>query len=152
VLRKALPGARIATAGFGPKILALGGKLSDVVLGNFMTPERLRWLISHVEAGAGAAGRKPPRIDLYHRAAAGEDAAEGLRQEMLNYRRYPVHQRHQQSMGFPDRIGVAAQTADEIAAQLRPYEGLCRVVLKPLPCQAYDMDEWRSLLRFFAAA
>jgi alkanesulfonate monooxygenase SsuD/methylene tetrahydromethanopterin reductase-like flavin-dependent oxidoreductase (luciferase family) len=151
-LRQALPEARIATGGYGPKILELGGRLSDAVLGNFMTPDRLRWLISHVEAGAKAAGRTAPPIYLYHRAAQGKDAVERLRQEMTNYRQYPVHQRHQESMGFPDRIGVAAESSADIAAQLAPYEGLCRLVLKPLPHNASDMEEWRSLLRFFAAA
>jgi alkanesulfonate monooxygenase SsuD/methylene tetrahydromethanopterin reductase-like flavin-dependent oxidoreductase (luciferase family) len=151
-LRQALPQARIATGGYGPKILELGGRLSDVVLGNFMTPDRLRWLISHVEAGAKAAGRERPQIYLYHRAAQGKDAVQRLRQEMTNYRRYPVHQRHQESMGFPDRIGVAAQSSADIATQLAPYEGLGQVVLKPLPHEAANMEEWRSLLRFFAAA
>ncbi len=150
VLRRTLPAARISTGGYGPKILELGGRLSDVVLGNFMTPERLRWLISHVEAGASAAGRKMPRIDLYHRAARGDDALARLRQEMINYRRYPVHERHQASMGNPDHIGVAVQNTREIAAQVLPYEGLCRLVLKPLPHDAPDMNEWRSLLKFFA--
>jgi hypothetical protein len=149
-LRAAVPEARISTGGYGPKILELGGRLSDVVLGNFMTPERLRWMISHVQAGADAAGRKLPQIDLYHRAARGEDAVDRLRQEMINYRRYPVHQRHQESMGFPDRIGVAVRSPCEIAAELAPYEGLCRPVLKPLPRNASDMEEWRSLLGFFS--
>jgi alkanesulfonate monooxygenase SsuD/methylene tetrahydromethanopterin reductase-like flavin-dependent oxidoreductase (luciferase family) len=151
-LRRALPEARIATGGYGPKILELGGRLSDAVLGNFMTPDRLRWLISHVEAGAKAAGRKQPQIYLYHRAAQGADAVERLQQEMTNYRRYPVHQRHQESMGFPDRIGVAAESSADIAAQIAPYRGLGQVVLKPLPHEASNMEEWRSLLRFFAAA
>ena len=87
---------------------------------------------------------------LYHRAATGDDAILRLRKELSEYRRYPVHQSHQAAMGDPEWIGVAASDPAEIGRQLASYAQRCHVVLKPLPRDAGDLDEWRSLIRFFA--
>ncbi|MFI4994605.1 MAG: hypothetical protein ACHQAQ_02320 [Hyphomicrobiales bacterium] len=149
-LRAALPQCRISTGGYGPKMLELGGRLADVVLGNWLTTERLDWLIAQVKRGAELTGRVPPPVYLYHRAATGDDAILRLRKELSEYRRYPVHQSHQAAMGNPEWIGVATSDPAEIGRQLAPYAQRCHVVLKPLPRDAGDLDEWRSLIRFFA--
>jgi alkanesulfonate monooxygenase SsuD/methylene tetrahydromethanopterin reductase-like flavin-dependent oxidoreductase (luciferase family) len=149
-LRASVPKCRIATGGYGPGMLGIGGRLADVVLGNWLTPDRLHWLIEHVEAGARSVGRPTPPVYLYHRAACGEDAAERLRRELADYRRYPVHEKHQTAMGNPEWVGVACKDREDIDRQLAPYAGRCKIVLKPLPRQAADLDEWRSLIRFFA--
>jgi len=149
-LRDALPHARLATAGYGPRVLELGGRTADVVLGNWLTPERLRWVRQHIEAGAHAGERPAPPLYLYHRAARGSDAPTRLREELVAYRRYPVHQKHQAEMGNPDMIGVTASNRDAIAAQLVDYRQNCKIILKPLPRAAMDLLEWRSLLEFFA--
>jgi alkanesulfonate monooxygenase SsuD/methylene tetrahydromethanopterin reductase-like flavin-dependent oxidoreductase (luciferase family) len=149
-LRAALPQCRIATGGYGPKMLELGGALADVVLGNWLTPERLSWFMAQVEAGARNAGRPAPPIYLYHRAASGEDAKQRLRREFADYRRYPVHAKHQASMGNPQWVGIACQDRGDIGGQLAPYVAHCTVVLKPLPHAISDVDEWQSLIRFFA--
>jgi alkanesulfonate monooxygenase SsuD/methylene tetrahydromethanopterin reductase-like flavin-dependent oxidoreductase (luciferase family) len=149
VLRAAAPRTRICTAGYGPRIQDTGGRLADVVLANWMTPERLDWMIALVKAGADSARRAMPPIYLYHRAATGADAAARIGAEMAAYSRYPVHAKHQAAMGDPDLIGVAAATPREIDAQLSPYGDRCRVVLKPLPRDIRDVAEWRSLIEFF---
>ncbi len=149
-LRAAVPECRIATGGYGPLMLKLGGREADAVIANWMTPERLGWLIDRVAEGAEEGGRPPPPIYLYHRAAAGSDAAARLKAELAEYRKYPVHQKHQESMGNPDMIGVAAAARGDIDAQLAPYVGQARIVLKPLTHDMTDVDEWRSVLRFFA--
>jgi alkanesulfonate monooxygenase SsuD/methylene tetrahydromethanopterin reductase-like flavin-dependent oxidoreductase (luciferase family) len=87
-LRAALPACRIATGGYGPKMLELGGRVADVVLGNWLTPQRLAWLIDNVEAGAREAARTPPPVYLYHRSACGEDAVARLSRELADYRPY----------------------------------------------------------------
>jgi len=150
VLRAAVPACRIATGGYGPKMLELGARLSDVILGNWLTLERLLWFVELVEAGAHAAARVTPPIYLYHRAARGDDAVARLRREFADYRRYPVHEKHQASMGNPEWIGIACNTSDNIDRQLAPYATHCKVVLKPLPRDVADFDEWCSLIRFFA--
>lgn len=149
-LRAAVPEARIATGGYGPKMLELGGRLADVFLANWLTLPRLDDFIAEVAAGAARAGRARPEICLYHRAARGPDAVQRLSAELAEYRRYPVHEKHQATMGNPAFIGVAASAPGEIAAQIAEYESRCNVVLKPLPRAAGDLDEWRALVSFFA--
>jgi alkanesulfonate monooxygenase SsuD/methylene tetrahydromethanopterin reductase-like flavin-dependent oxidoreductase (luciferase family) len=146
------PQTRVCTAGYGPRIQDAGGRLADVVLANWMTPERLDWMIGKVREGAANAGRAVPQVYLYHRAAAGTDAAARIRAEMAAYSRYPVHAKHQAAMGNPDLIGVAAATAGETNVQLAPYGDRCRIVLKPLPRDIRDVAEWRSLIEFFRPA
>ena len=149
-LRRALPNARLAIAGYGPKVLHLGGSAADVMLANWLTPERLDWFLEQVRIGANAAGRTMPPVYLYHRAATGPDAVLRLRNELTEYRRYPVHQKHQAEMNNPEWIGIAAVDRTDIARQLAPYGECCQVVLKPLPKDGRDVAEWRSLVEFFA--
>ena len=149
-LRGALPQARLATAGYGPRVLDLGGRSADVVLGSWLTPERLGWVLQQIEAGAEAGARPAPPLYLYHRAATGRDAETRLHQELAAYRRYPVHRKHQAEMGNPDVIGVAASDRGQIARQVAPYRPHCNIVLRPLTRVATDFQEWRSLLEFFA--
>ena len=151
-IRAAAPQTRVCTAGYGPRIQDAGGRLADVVLANWMTPERLDWMTALVKAGADNAGRAMPPIYLYHRAAAGPDAAARIRAEMAAYSRYPVHAKHQSAMGNPNLIGVSASTPADIDAQLAPYGDRCRIVLKPLPRDIRDVAEWRSLIEFFRPA
>lgn len=149
-LRAAVPEARIATGGYGPKMLELGGRLADVFLANWLTLPRLDDFIAEVEAGAKTAGRAVPDVYLYHRAARGPDAVARLSADLAEYRRYPVHEKHQATMGNPAFIGVAASVPEEIAGQIADYESRCNVVLKPLPQAVGEIDEWRALVRFFA--
>lgn len=150
LLHRSLPGCRVAAGGYGPKMLELGGREADVILANWLTPDRLQWFIDGVKAGSDQAGRAVPPIYLYHRCAAGSDALKRLEAEIQDYRRFPVHLKHQESMGNPRHIGVAASTRTEIEPQLAPYQGRCRVVLKPLAHDSTNLDELRELLRFFA--
>lgn len=66
------PGARIALAALGPRMCRLAGELADVVLLNWMTPERIRWAHRRVADGARRAGRDPRsvRVSAYVRAVA----------------------------------------------------------------------------------
>ncbi len=148
-LRRDLPGIRIATAGYGPKILALTGAQADIFLGNWLTPQRLGWSLEHVGTGARSAGRPTPPTYLYHRCAMGADAQERLRAEILEYRKYPVHQKHQAAMGNPDIIGVAASIAADIPRQLADYPVETQIVFKPLAHNVADVAETAALLRFF---
>jgi alkanesulfonate monooxygenase SsuD/methylene tetrahydromethanopterin reductase-like flavin-dependent oxidoreductase (luciferase family) len=149
-LHRALPGCRVAAGGYGPKMLALGGREADAILANWSTAERLQWFVDGVKAGSDVAGRAMPPIYLYHRSAAGSDAVQRLEAELREYRRYPAHLKHQQAMGNPRYIGVAAATREDIEPQLAPYAGRCNIVLKPLARDNADLDELRDLLRFFA--
>jgi hypothetical protein len=109
-------------------------------------------MIGKVRAGAESAHRAMPPVYLYHRAAAGPDAAARIRAEMTAYSRYPVHQKHQGAMGNPDLVGVAASAPADVDAQLAAYGDRCNIVLKPLPLDIRDLAEWRSLIEFFRPA
>jgi alkanesulfonate monooxygenase SsuD/methylene tetrahydromethanopterin reductase-like flavin-dependent oxidoreductase (luciferase family) len=151
-LRETVPHCRICTAGYGPRIQQLGGRLADVVLANWMTPDRLDWLIEQVGNSAAIASRAVPPIYLYHRAAVGADAVARLRDELAVYGRYPVHRQHQVEMGNPEWIGVVSTEPADVEQQLVPYRERCRIVLKPLPHEIASIEEWRSLIRFFRPA
>ena len=148
-LRVEVPACRIAIGGYGPKVLSLAGGMANVALGNWLTPERLSWVRQQVAIGASLVGRQAPDVYLYHRAAQGDSARARLSEELTNYRKYPVHQRHQQNMGNPAMIGIAANSRMDIELQLQPYRDLCLPVLKLLPEDGSDVAEWETLVRFF---
>jgi len=149
-LRAALPGARVGVGAIGPQMLALAGRVGDAVLVNWLTPERLAWSREQVASGARGAGRLTPDLYLYHRAARGADGLARIQAEMAIYRQWPVHKRHQAAMGRPSLIGVAADDPTDVAQHLGPYLSECTLILRPLPGDVHDKDEWESLIQFFA--
>jgi alkanesulfonate monooxygenase SsuD/methylene tetrahydromethanopterin reductase-like flavin-dependent oxidoreductase (luciferase family) len=133
-LRERIPGVRLVLAAMGPKMCALGGAEFDGVFFNWMTPEFAAGARRHVEAGAREAGREPPPVLGYVRAAVGDDAADRLTKEELFYRDYhDGYRRHFERLGEPEgTVGVAA--ADRAGAQsaLAAYEALDLTVVRGL--------------------
>lgn len=148
-LRAAVAASRIAIGAIGQNMLFLAGRTADAVLLNWLTPDRLTWAREQIAAGVGP-GRPLPTVYLYHRAVRGAAAAARIEAEMAQYRQYPHHQRHQAAMGNPGLIGIAADDAQDVEHQLKPYTGSCVPIVRPLPSDRKDASEWRSLVRFFA--
>src|SRR5256884_3275299 len=61
--------ARLVVAALGPQMCRVAGEVADAVLFNWLTPEHARRSAEWVRAGATAAGRPPPRLFAYVRAA-----------------------------------------------------------------------------------
>lgn len=130
------PGMRIAIAALGPRMCRLAGELADVVLVNWMTPERIGWARDRIAEGARRSDRVDgPVIASYVRAAIGPDAAARLAAEAGRYARIPAYRRSFDAMGVdPATVGIAAQDPGEIAQALTPYRDvLDEAVVRALP-------------------
>lgn len=138
-LRLALPGARVAVAALGPRMCRLAGELADVVLLNWMTPERVRWARRRVEEGERIAGRAPGTVVVasYVRVALGPDAALRLAREAERYARIPQYARSFAAMGVdPRSVGIAAIDRGDILRGIEPYRrALDEVVVRALPAR-----------------
>jgi len=51
-------------AGYGPKVLAMAGKIADGVILQFADPDLIEWCVSFVRKGARDAGRNPTAIEI----------------------------------------------------------------------------------------
>src|SRR5919197_4904157 len=122
-LRAAIPGVRLILAAMGPKMSALAGSEFDGVFLNWMTPEFARTARDRVEAGAREAGREPPEVLGYVRAAVGADARERLAKEESFYRDlHAGYRNHFDRLGEPEgTVGVAAADRDQATEALAAY-------------------------------
>ena len=130
------PGTAIAIAALGPRMCRLAGEIADVVLLNWMTPERIRWARERIAEGARGSGRiGEPVIASYVRVALGADAPARLAAEAGRYARIPAYARSFAGMGAdPAIVGVAARAPNEVAPALARYRDvLDETVLRALP-------------------
>ncbi len=130
------PGSTIAIAALGPRMCRLAGEIADVVLLNWMTPERILWARERIAEGARRGDRKGgPRVASYVRVAIGADASERLAAEAGRYARIPQYGRSFAAMAVgPVTVGIAALAADEVAPALAPYRNvLDETVVRALP-------------------
>ncbi|MEK6276395.1 MAG: LLM class flavin-dependent oxidoreductase [Actinomycetota bacterium] len=133
-LRDALDGVRLALAAMGPKMSAFGGAEFDAVFTNWMTPESAATARERVHAGARDAGREPPPMLGYVRAAVGPDAAERLAKEESFYRDlHDGYRNHFARIGEPQgTVGVAAPDGEQAQRELERYSALDVVVVRGL--------------------
>lgn len=131
----------IIIAALGPKMCRLAGEESDGVLLNWLTPEYARTLSGIVDAGAAAAGRKPPERYAYVRVALGPEAAQRLSQESAFYAGIPAYAAHFVRMGVtPMEASIAADTPDALQSALRAWDGvLDQVIIRAIT--AHDTTE-----------
>lgn len=129
------PAVTLALAAMGPQMCRLAGRMADVVLFNWMLPERLEWAAGMVNAGARSASRPGlPYLAAYVRVATGAGAAQRLRDEAQRYHRIPAYRRHFDSMGAPPgSVGIAGALAG-LPASMAAYDRvLDEVVVRALP-------------------
>lgn len=135
-LRELVPGSTIATAAMGPRMCTLGGEISDLVLLNWMTPDRIAWARNRVEKGASKSRRASPLISSYIRVADGSDGAERIATEAARYAFLPHYAKNLQGMGLdqssPGVLGVPLE--DTGPTELEDYEKVLDVaVVRALP-------------------
>ena len=138
---------RIAIAAMGPRMCSIAGELADVVLLNWMTPERIVWARKRISKGA-ATSLKSPQIASYIRVALGDGASERLANEATRYASIPHYGKHFDAMGVaPAEVGIAAGD-QEIPQALLAYEQvLDESVVRGIP----EGDEVDATLRIVKA-
>lgn len=82
------PQLPVWVAGYGPKALALAGRVADGVILQFADPHLIKWCLGFVRQGAEAAGRDPDRIQVM--AAAPVWVANDLEQAREQVRWFPA--------------------------------------------------------------
>ena len=107
----------------GPRAFRLAGEISDGVLLNWCTPERVAFARETVAEGARSAGRDPAEIAVavYVRSWVGEDAPAAmtvLKAAAGEYARYPAYARQFAQLG----VGAEAEAAAAAVRAGRPDE------------------------------
>ena len=145
-LRQLLPDVRIGVAALGPRMLALAGRVADVVLLNWAGPFRVAESREQIEAAASAAGRRAPRVAAYVRVAVGQGATARLQHELDGYAGAPQYAAQLAEQG-PGLIGVACDDPVELQAALAPYRvALDSCVVRGLP-DGDDVAAWLAVAR-----
>jgi alkanesulfonate monooxygenase SsuD/methylene tetrahydromethanopterin reductase-like flavin-dependent oxidoreductase (luciferase family) len=139
---------RLVVAALGPKMCQLAGEVADGVLFNWLTPAHARQSAEWVRAGATAAGRQPPRLFAYVRAALGAAAAPRLADEGARYAGIPAYASHFARMGVdPVETAVAGETPAALAAGLARWQGVVdELVVRAITAQD-TVDDHLALLR-----
>jgi alkanesulfonate monooxygenase SsuD/methylene tetrahydromethanopterin reductase-like flavin-dependent oxidoreductase (luciferase family) len=139
---------RLAVAAMGPRMCRLAGELADLVLLNWMTPDRIRWASKRIAKG-GSKSNNVAEIASYIRVAVDEGARERIAGEANRYASIPHYGRHFEAMGVaPADVGVDGND-DEMAAGLSEYEQvLDEAVVRGVP----ETEEIDSTLRIVRAA
>jgi alkanesulfonate monooxygenase SsuD/methylene tetrahydromethanopterin reductase-like flavin-dependent oxidoreductase (luciferase family) len=134
-LRAALgPGVRIGIAAMGPRMCRLAGEEADLVLFNWMLPERIRWAVDRVAEGKRNRSTPGPGLAAYVRVAIGPGAAERIAAEAAKYNTFPAYARHFQAQGAPlETLGVVAGEPDTEPRLKKYHELLDEVVIRALP-------------------
>lgn len=143
-LRRLLPGVAIAVAALGPGMCRLGGEIGDVVLLNWVLPERIVESKGWIAEGAASAGRPAPRVASYIRVAIGPGAEERLRAEQERYLgrapQYHAALGHQEGL-----VGISAPNGTGIGDALGPYrEVLDETIVRGLP-GGDSIEEWLAI-------
>lgn len=95
---KALVRCPVLIGALGPRMCALGGRVADGVLLNWLTPEQAAVSAGMVRAVAREAGRPQPEVAAYVRVALPEGRA-NLEAEAERYERFPSYAAHFARMG-----------------------------------------------------
>lgn len=127
-LRAALgPAPMIGLAALGPRMCRLGGEIADLVLLNWMNPERVAWARNQVRRGA--ASRSPglsapePEVAAYVRLALGESAPLTISREASKYRQMPAYARNFEAQGVRS-VGIAAIEPGDGPVLIGPYDAV----------------------------
>ena len=139
---------RLVAAALGPRMCRLAGEIADAVLFNWLTPEHARRSAEWVRAGAGGAGRQPPRLCAYVRVALGAAAYDRLLEEGARYATIPAYAAHFARMGVkPVETAVAAQSPEAISLALGKWQGAVDEIILRAVTGRDTVEEHVTLLR-----
>lgn len=98
----------IGIAAMGPSMCKKAGEIADVVLLNWMTPERIGFSRDLISDGAKKGKGIEPVVGAYVRVAVGPDGRDLLAREAHGYAAMPHYARHFETMGAePSSVGIA---------------------------------------------
>jgi alkanesulfonate monooxygenase SsuD/methylene tetrahydromethanopterin reductase-like flavin-dependent oxidoreductase (luciferase family) len=126
----------LGVAAMGPRMCRLGGEIADLVLLNWMNPERIVWARGQVREGAAnrAAGLRAaePELASYIRVSLGQGAALRVGAEASHYAQMPAYANNFSAMGVAS-VGIAAPDPSLALAALEPFEEvLDEAILRPI--------------------
>ena len=146
-LRGAVPQARIAVGGKGPRMVALGAEAADALLFSMLRPDEAQVVTRPVHAVGG----RSPSPYTYHRVALDPGAADRVHKEMVSHGAWSA------GADMPsghDLLGTVlpsrSDTRNLVGADLAAFPDDWLPVLRPLPSQPSELDEWRDLFRLLA--
>ena len=149
-LRVARSNFRIAIAAMGPRMCRAAGEVADVVLFNWMTPERIVWALDRCAEGGARRDKELPALETiaYVRTALGRYGTETIAAEAQRYGTMPHYRRHFGEMGAdPETLGVVLDRADS-SESFRGFEDLLdETVVRALPRSVDDVDEILAIAR-----
>ncbi|HEU5003262.1 MAG TPA: rhodanese-like domain-containing protein [Actinomycetota bacterium] len=127
---------RLGMAAVSAAMCRLAGETAELVLLEWMNPERIQWARAHVDQGWTTAGRRagkaPPEVVAYIRTTIGEGAALRLSASAAPYASSPPFAQNFAEMGLA-AVGVAAVVPSWAGSLLRPYEQvLDEAAIKPV--------------------
>jgi alkanesulfonate monooxygenase SsuD/methylene tetrahydromethanopterin reductase-like flavin-dependent oxidoreductase (luciferase family) len=130
------PDIGLGVAAMGPRMCRLGGEIADLVLLNWMNPERIAWARDQVREGASrrAAGLRAaePELACHIRVSLGQGAALRVAAEAARYGQMPAYASNFSAMGVPS-VGIAAADPSLALAMLEPFEEvLDEAILRPI--------------------
>lgn len=137
---------KIAVAAMGPRMCSLAGEISDVILLNWMTPERIAWARRRVSDAARGRGSNP-RVASYVRVATGPGAAGRIAAEADRYASIPHYASHFSAMGkMPEEVGITGDSG-ELETALKEYEDvLDELVVRGVPASG-DVQSTLEIVR-----
>jgi alkanesulfonate monooxygenase SsuD/methylene tetrahydromethanopterin reductase-like flavin-dependent oxidoreductase (luciferase family) len=148
------PEVSLGVAAMGPRMCRLGGEIADLVLLNWMTPERIAWARRQVQQGAAkrAPGLRAPEPEVasYIRVSLGQGAALRVGAEAARYGAMPAYAKNFSAMGVAS-VGVAASDPSEAPSMLDPYEEvldepIVRPIVKMPAAVSPELDEVIEIL------
>ncbi|HEU5004072.1 MAG TPA: LLM class flavin-dependent oxidoreductase [Actinomycetota bacterium] len=126
-LRDLAPDLTVGVAAMGPKMCRMGGEVADLVLLNWMNPERIAWARERIREGAAnrlAGLRAPePEVASYVRVALGQGAGMRVAAEASRYNQMPQYAQNFAAMGVAS-AGIGAPDPEKAIAMAEPYEAV----------------------------
>ena len=139
----------LGVAAMGERMCRLGGEIADLVLLNWMSPERIRWARRQVRKGAehrqDGLRHPEPEVASYIRVAIGQRAARCMEGEAARYAAMPQYARNFKAMGLAS-VGIVAPDPGQAPGLLQPYlevldEAVVRPIVKLPPSRSPDFEE-----------
>jgi alkanesulfonate monooxygenase SsuD/methylene tetrahydromethanopterin reductase-like flavin-dependent oxidoreductase (luciferase family) len=139
--------ARVVVGALGPRMCEIGGRFSDGVLLNWLTPGYLPTLAGLVQETAAAANRPLPWISAYVRVALTGSALERLNAEAGRYASYPQYAAHFERMGVRAIQTCVVGSAEDIERGLAAFSTDANEIVVRAIAADESLDAYLELLR-----